>query len=111
MRLLVTGGREYADEQTVRKVITALDPEVVIHGAAPGLDTLAKQIAHELGIPDDAYKADWDGQGRAAGPLRNAKMIREGMPELCVAFPGGRGTADCTSKCKDAGVPVLTVVA
>jgi hypothetical protein len=41
----------------------------------------------------EAHPADGKKHGRAAGPIRNQKMPEE-KPELVVAFPGGRGTAD-----------------
>ena len=109
MRLLITGGRNYSDETTVKQIIAALMPSMIIHGGASGADGLAEKVGRELEIERLVFEADWDKQGRAAGPLRNAKMIREGNPTLCVAFPGGWGTADCVSKCHQAGVPVLVV--
>jgi len=36
---------------------------------------------------------DWEAHGRLAGPIRNAPMIREGKPDVVIAFPGGPGTA------------------
>lgn len=111
MRLLITGGREYADEAMVRQIIELLNPTVIIHGGAPGADYLAEKVGMALNIPRLEFKADWDKHGRAAGPLRNAKMIRESNPTLCVAFPGGRGTADCVAKCRKAGLPVLAMQA
>lgn len=44
--------------------------------------------------------------GKAAGPIRNQRMLDEGKPDLVVAFPGGRGTADMVRRAKAAGVPV-----
>jgi hypothetical protein len=37
--------------------------------------------------------ADWETHGRAAGPIRNEKMLTW-KPDLVVACPGGDGTAD-----------------
>ena len=56
------------------------------------------------------FPADWKTYGRAAGPLRNARMIAEGKPDLVLAFPGGRGTADMTRKARAAGVEVRAVL-
>jgi predicted Rossmann-fold nucleotide-binding protein len=33
-------------------------------------------------------------------------MLSEGKPDLVIAFPGGRGTADMIRQAKEAGVPV-----
>ncbi|MEM9912925.1 MAG: hypothetical protein AAF922_19365 [Pseudomonadota bacterium] len=45
--------------------------------------------------------------GRAAGPIRNKEMLDEGCPDLVVAFPGGRGTANMVKQAQAAGVEVL----
>jgi hypothetical protein len=50
-------------------------------------------------------------QGKAAGPIRNQRMIDEGKPDLVIAFPGGRGTADMVSRAKKAGIPVQEITA
>jgi len=48
------------------------------------------------------YPADWETYGRAAGPIRNQKMLDSEQINLCVAFPGGAGTADMVARCKKA---------
>jgi hypothetical protein len=113
-RVLVCGGREFADKG---RVFTVLDYyreasegfTVVIHGAARGADSLAGEWAAARGISVEEYPANWERDGRAAGPIRNAQMLREGKPTVVVAFPGGRGTADMIAQAKRAGVPVLEI--
>ena len=39
--------------------------------------------------------------------MRNARMLAEGKPDLVVAFPGGRGTADMVAQARKAGVRVV----
>jgi hypothetical protein len=82
----------------------------VIHGACPtGADALADRWAVNAWKAIEAFPADWTAHGRAAGPLRNARMIAEGRPDLVLAFKGGRGTADCVRKARAAGIPVREV--
>jgi UDP-N-acetylmuramoylalanine-D-glutamate ligase len=38
-------------------------------------------------------------------------MLDVGKPDLVVAFPGGRGTADMVRRAKEAGVEVIEVPA
>jgi hypothetical protein len=83
--------------------------DVLIEGEAPGADTLAREWATEQGIPVERYPADWNRHGKAAGPIRNRRMLVEGKPDLVVAFPGGRGTANMISQAEAAGVKVLKV--
>lgn len=47
--------------------------------------------------------------GRAAGPIRHQRMLDEGMPDLVLALPGGRGTADMVRHATLAGVEVIEV--
>lgn len=56
-----------------------------------------------------AFPADWKRYGRGAGPVRNQQMIEEGGADGCIAFPGGRGTADMVRRAKNAGLDVIEV--
>jgi len=78
-------------------------------GMARGADMLAWQWAHDFGIPTCEFPADWDRHRRSAGTIRNEQMLREGKPDLVIAFPGGRGTAHMVRIAKAAGVPVRDV--
>lgn len=70
---------------------------------------MAAQWAQRRGIASTAYEADWAHEGRAAGPIRNMRMLDEGIPDLVVAFPGGRGTANMVRQAKERGFEVLEV--
>lgn len=108
MRVVVTGGRDYADYAAVKAALDILPvpPSVIIHGDARGLDSLADQWALESGVFVMRMPALWDAQGKGAGMRRNAAMIKLASPEYCVAFPGGRGTLGMISLCTKAGIPV-----
>ena len=62
-----------------------------------------------VGLPCAVYRADWEGLGRKAGPIRNQQMLDEGKPDLVVAFPGGRGTANMMRIAREAGIEVIEV--
>jgi len=109
MRLLVTGGRNYSDRSTIRNVLGNLRPDVVIHGAARGADTLAGQEAKSLGFGIEEFHANWTKHGLGAGAIRNQKMLDIGKPDIVVAFAGGKGTADMVHRAKAAGLVVLYV--
>lgn len=110
MRLLITGGRDFDDRERLTTFLNDLHRktpiEVLIHGAARGADRLAASWAFKRRVRCQAYPADWD-RGRGAGIIRNAEMLTEGRPDLVVAFPGGRGTADMVRRARAAGVPVI----
>ena len=83
---------------------------VVIHGGARGADDLARQWGEiSVGIEGVEFRADWTARGKAAGMIRNQRMLDEGRPDLVVAFPGGRGTADMVRRARKAGVEVIEI--
>lgn len=113
MRLLVFGSREWADEDFVRHVLRRLGPgHELIHGAARGADTIAARVAAELGWNVRAFPARWNEEGRAAGVLRNQRMLDEGRPDGPRAhcfhddLYGSRGSSDMARRCLHAGLNV-----
>jgi predicted polyphosphate/ATP-dependent NAD kinase len=116
MRLLVCGGREYNNKKLVYEILEkfngvdeSVNIEVVIHGGAKGADSLAGIVAETLFLEVLVYPADWTKHGKSAGPIRNAQMLKEGKPDLVLAFPGGKGTENMILQAVKAGVPVLLV--
>lgn len=114
MRVLVCGGRSYSDIERVYEVLDGvhkLTPiSCIIEGGAMGADYLACRWSASRGLSDHSrFNADWELHGKSAGPRRNTRMIEEGKPDLVVAFPGGRGTADMVTKAEAAGIPVKRV--
>lgn len=115
MRLLVCGSRDFFDEQFLCETLDFFasknSVDVVIHGAAPGADSLAGEWAEALGIHVEKFPADWNKYGRAAGPIRNKQMLREGKPDAVIAFiskplESSRGTANMVKISKEAGIQV-----
>jgi predicted Rossmann-fold nucleotide-binding protein len=114
LRVLVCGGRHYADKSRVWDALDALADEqsaaggglFVIEGGAQGADRFAREWRAKRLHPGKTYPAAWDREGKAAGVLRNGRMLAEGKPDLVLAFPGGRGTMDMVLRAEAAGVPV-----
>lgn len=113
MRVLVCGGRHFNDQVSVVDALNVLAAThgnlTVIEGGATGADRHARKWAYYNGHAIQTFQADWSKYGRAAGPIRNQQMLDEGKPDLVLAFPGGRGTADMTNRAKAAGVCVQEV--
>ena len=109
-RVLVCGGRDFDDRAALYSALDGLHAQhrftVLIAGGARGADTLAAQWARDRGVRTRIFMPRWKNQGPAAGPIRNARMLKDGRPELVVAFPGGRGTAGMMALARTAGVPL-----
>lgn len=112
-RVLVCGGRNYVDRDRVFEVLDTYNDaagiDLIIEGGAKGADRLAAWWADKRGVAKETYEADWDNQGSFAGPARNKRMLDEGQPDLVIAFPGGKGTADMKKKARRAGVKVIEI--
>jgi hypothetical protein len=111
VRVIVCGSRAWQSYIPIRRELANLPPRsVVIHGAAAGADALAALAAKHLRLDVEPFPADWYGLGNAAGPIRNEKMLREGRPDLVLAFhhdiEKSRGTKDMVRRARESGVPV-----
>lgn len=116
MIVLVCGGRDYYNKTASYNALDQLHIRLfrdqkrgitlILQGGAKGADWLARQWADDRGIACREYEADWNTHGRAAGPIRNQQMLDEGKPDVVVAFPGGRGTADMIARAQRAGLTV-----
>jgi hypothetical protein len=111
-KLLVCGGRDYSDTARLTEVLDRVRLHlgaielIIIHGGCPtGADAMADKWAEDRGVERIVFLADWKNQGRAAGPIRNQKMLDDGAPDGVIAFPGGRGTADMMKRATKLNLP------
>ncbi|HVM91382.1 MAG TPA: DUF2493 domain-containing protein [Terriglobales bacterium] len=117
MKVIVCGGRDYQDRERVFSTLDSIHAEtpitVLIQGGAKGADDLAFRWGMQVKgghMELLTVNAEWEKHGRRAGPIRNALMLEE-KPDLVIAFPGGRGTANMIRQTLDAGVRLMEVSA
>lgn len=113
MIALICGGRTYWDRNKLFATLNHWQDlscatfggpiHHVIEGGANGADHYAREWALSRGLTVTTYPARWNSEGKAAGPLRNQRMIDLGKPDLFVPFPGGTGTADMIARAVAAG--------
>lgn len=109
MKVLVCGGRDFSDSAWVFRVLDSLNPDHIIEGGATGADAFAQAWAIHRCKTLSTVQADWKRHGKRAGSIRNQEMIDRFHPDLVIAFPGGRGTADMIRRAKKAGIEVNDV--
>lgn len=84
-------------------------PYIIMTGGASGADTIAHEVAKKLGLETIVVEAEWNKYGRAAGPLRNRKML-DLKPEGVIAFhrdiQKSKGTIDCMREAMRRGIRV-----
>lgn len=111
VRLLITGSREWRDDERLEAIVggtiinmvegPSVPPEqrvTVVHGDCPnGADALTRAYCERVGLIQERHPADWS-IGRHAGFLRNEEMVELGA-DLCLAFltPGCKGTVHCAA--------------
>ncbi len=97
-RVLICGDRDWTDSGPIRRLISRLVPgrDVVIEGEARGADRMARNLAKQAGIQVIPFPADWVAQPKAAGPIRNTQMLKEGRPDVVVAFHASLGVSKGT---------------
>jgi YspA, cpYpsA-related SLOG family len=117
VRLLICGDRRWTNrsaiEREIRRFLNAAGGLVIIEGEAKGADSIAREVADELELTVIPFPADWERYGRAAGPVRNTQMLKEGKPDRVLAFhsniSGSKGTINMVAQARDAGIPVEVI--
>ena len=105
MRVGIVGSRSFNDYWAVYHFIDKrLDLEditLIVSGGAEGVDTLAQKYAQENEIPILIYYPKWKKFDKAAGPIRNEKIVK--MSDIVFAFwdgksPGTRSSINLAKK-------------
>jgi hypothetical protein len=116
VKVLVCGARDWVERGPIERELRKLPPgTIVVHGAARGADTIAGEVARELGFEVRPYPADWETYPKAAGPIRNSEMLKKehlpGEPidkvlAFSKDFSRSIGTSDMMRKSRAKGIPV-----
>lgn len=112
-KVLVCGSRYFDNKEMVYHVLDAQQAKIgpkmyLINGGAPGADELARRWAVDRKCDHETRYARWGTEGKAAGFLRNSRMLRR-KPKLVLAFliddpTANVGTKDTVRKAREAGV-------
>lgn len=113
MKILVCGDRDWKDRRLIELTLFELKLPAfqitIVEGGARGADTIARQIAIKHGIFVIEVKADWATYGKAAGSIRNQKMLDDHHPDYVLAFhddiANSKGTKDMIERAIVAGIP------
>lgn len=116
-KVIVCGGRDFNNRDFVFSEMDRLNRKFnficIVQGGCPtGADKWARDWCNERQIQYAHYpikQHEWKELGKKAGPLRNQKMLDLEHPDGCIAFPGGRGTADMIKRSHAANLPVIVL--
>lgn len=111
MKVLVCGSRNFNDYGLLERTLDEYDITEIIEGEARGADLAAARYGEAKGIPVQRYPANWELFGRRAGPIRNSQMLKEGQPDMVVAFrfPNSRGTQNMIDQSLRKNIPVRII--
>ena len=114
MKILICGSRNWTDHGIIKNFLSQIPQQsTIIHGDCRGADKIAAEIALSLGMKVITFPANWKNEGRSAGPKRNMRMLKEGNPDLVVAFhesiETSKGTKDMIEKASKMGVAVKII--
>jgi hypothetical protein len=112
MRVLVCGGRYYDDTDAVHQELIRfhwrIPINVIIHGGVSGAGVAAEAWARRNRVDVVRYPPNWQCLGKRAERLRNDFMLADSRPDVVIAFPGGRDTADLAAKAMRRGFKCCT---
>lgn len=114
-KVIIAGCRDFTDYELLREKCDyhlqnlRLEDIVIVSGHASGADSLRERYAQERGFQLETYPADWQAHGRAAGPIRNAKMAN--VAHALIAFWDGksRGTKNMIETARKYNLKVAVV--
>lgn len=110
MKVAIVGSRTYQPLERVRQYVRALPADtIIISGGARGVDQAAEQEARKRGLEVQIFLPDWDAYGKAAGPMRNRRIVD--ACDLVVAFwdQKSSGTRNTIEQARSQGKTVLII--
>lgn len=126
----MTGSRDWTDAEQIRRTLDAAvmvfdrspTPPVLVHGGCNmyrnargairakndpplGADAIAHVFWRSWGLPAEVHFADWKAHGKAAGMIRNQRMVALGA-DLVVGFvlDASPGATNCLDQAGSAGL-------
>lgn len=112
MKVIIAGPRDFHDWDKFQECVGQLsnfDVTEVVSGEANGVDAMGERWATASGIPVRLFPADWNANGRAAGPIRNREMAEYADMLLALTYRNkpSRGTSNMIKQAREMGLEVL----
>ena len=112
-RYIIAGSREYTGWRLVDRAVKRsgfdinLEEDVIVSGAARGIDTVGEVWAEDMGLPVVRFPAKWETLGKSAGRRRNEEMAK--YADALIAIWDGRsaGTKHMIDAATDEGLEVF----
>ena len=112
-KVIVCGSRKWLSVDVIVKRLVKLPLNTtIIQGECSGADILGKNVARDIGFDVVGFYANWNKYGKAAGPIRNIRMLNT-KPELVLAFHDdiskSKGTKHIVGEARKRGIEVEVI--
>ena len=120
--VIIAGGRDFTDPtayKKCKKLLDSISGDIVLYtGMANGADQIPLVLEEKYNYPIRKFPADWEFNGKAAGPIRNYEMLMginiEGKfnpATHLIAFWDGfsSGTEHMISVAKNKGIKIKVI--
>jgi len=110
MKVVICGSRDWSHDgvEVIRKRLFDLPSDtIIVEGGCDGVDTMARNLALNMGFEVVTFWAAWKKYGLSAGPRRNIKML-DTKPSLVIAFHDdlskSKGTKHIVTEARKRGI-------
>lgn len=113
IRVIIAGGRDFNNyallEEKCDFYLKNQNKIEIVCGLAKGADLLGKRYGRERGYLVTDFPADWNKNGKGAGPIRNQQMADYATHLIAFWDQKSRGTKDMIDRATDKGLTVRVV--
>lgn len=117
--ILVCGDRNWTNRERMISILSQFKHQniTIVEGEAIGADLMAREVCLDMGIDVIGVPANWNRYHRAAGPIRNAKMLDISFQNksltLIIAFhndiKNSKGTKNMINQALDRNLQIMLV--
>lgn len=114
IKVIISGGRDFENYALLKfkcnAILKDINDEIqIVSGGSKGADTLGERYAKDKGFICKRFEAEWDKNGKAAGPIRNEEMAK--YADYLIAFWNGKsiGTKSMISKAQNVGLKIRII--
>ena len=113
-RIIIAGCRTFTCYEEAKEAICrdlasfqSVESFRLLSGGCRGADQLGERFAKEAGLEIERYMPEWEKYGRAAGPLRNKRMIDHCDAVICFWDGKSKGTASLIRYARKVNKPLF----
>lgn len=114
MKLIIAGSRTLKPSfQFIKDSIRMLNINnitEIVCGGAKGVDSEGQHFASHMNLPVKMFRADWDKNGKVAGPMRNKQMAEYGDLLLLIWDGESKGSKNMQLEIQKLKKPVYEVI-